>query len=130
MSDNIMTILVVEPMQEPYVWEIDGSLASMQDIVGGAIEGTYPFDDCVAIICNGDGKLKGLPPNRNLTDSSGIPYDTIHGTFFVVGLGKETFRSLTDEQIRHFQEVFRLPGRDTQKKDTQFKKKGNHTYER
>ena len=36
MSDNPMRILVVEPTKDPYVKEIDGSLASMQAIVGGA----------------------------------------------------------------------------------------------
>lgn len=115
MSDK-MTILVVEPMKEPYVWEIDGSLASMQAIVGGPIEGTYPFDDCVAVVCNQEGKLVGLPPNRTLADSAGVPYDTIRGAFFVVGLGEEKFQSLTGEQVRHFQEVFRLPGRDMSKR--------------
>lgn len=115
MSDK-MTILVVEPLKAPYVREIDGSLAEMQKIVGGAIEGTYPYDDSVAIICNQEGKLAGLPPNRLLTGPDGIPYDTIHGAFFVAGLGREDFCSLTDEQVCRYQEVFRLPDRGRQKK--------------
>ena len=40
-----MKILVVEPLREPYVKEIDGSLESMQKIVGGLIQAIYPFDD-------------------------------------------------------------------------------------
>ena len=32
MSDDPMRILVVEPTKDPYVMEIDGSLASMQAI--------------------------------------------------------------------------------------------------
>lgn len=47
-----MTILVVEPMKKPTIQEIDGSLESMQRIVGGDIEAVYPFDDPVAIVCN------------------------------------------------------------------------------
>ena len=38
MSDDPMRILVVEPTKEPYVKEIDGSLESMQAIVG-----PYPY---------------------------------------------------------------------------------------
>ena len=115
MSDK-MTVLVAEPGKEPYAQEIDGSLAGMRKIVGGAIEGTYPYNDPVAIVCNQEGKLLGLPPNRQLTDSDGVPYDTIHGTFFVAGLGMEDFRSLTAEQIQHYQDVFRLPDRAPRKK--------------
>ena len=33
-------------MKPPTVQEIDGSLESMQRIVGGDIEAVYPFDDC------------------------------------------------------------------------------------
>ena len=45
MSDDPMRILVVEPTKDPYVKEIDGSLASMQAIVGGFIQAVEPFDD-------------------------------------------------------------------------------------
>ena len=43
--DNPMKVLVVEPMKAPYEREISGSLASMQEVVGGDISATYPFDD-------------------------------------------------------------------------------------
>lgn len=52
MSGESMKILVVEPMKRPYVQEIDGSLESMQKLVGGTIEAVYPFDDAVVLICN------------------------------------------------------------------------------
>ena len=38
-----MKILLVEPNDEPRTVEIDGSLASMQSLVGGLIEAVYPF---------------------------------------------------------------------------------------
>ena len=47
-----MKILVVEPMKTPTVQEIDGSLRSMQELVGGTIQAVYPFDDPVALVCN------------------------------------------------------------------------------
>ena len=44
--------------------EIDDTLEAMQKVVGGDIEKYMPFDDDVAIICNEEGKVNGLPPNR------------------------------------------------------------------
>lgn len=58
-------ILVVEPMKKPYEKEIDGSLASMQKLVGGTIEAVYPFpEDAVALVCHGEGKLHEVGPER------------------------------------------------------------------
>ena len=47
-----MRILVVEPKCRPKVKEIDGSLKSMQDVVGGWIQAIYPFFEPVALVCN------------------------------------------------------------------------------
>ena len=51
-----MRILFVEPNADPRAIEIDGSLASMQALVGGLIEAVYPFSDPVALICNDEGR--------------------------------------------------------------------------
>lgn len=101
-----MKVVVVEPMKKPYVQEIDGSLASMQKLVGGTIQAVYPFEDAVALICNDEGKLLNLPYNRFLYDDQKQPYDVICGTFFVVGLGKENFKSLTIQQIRTYSDMY------------------------
>ena len=99
-----MKVLIVEPMKTPYVAEIDSSLESMQNIVGGLIQVIYPFDDPVALICNDEGKLLGLPLNRPLMDSSGNIYDIIAGTFFLCAApsDSDSFESLTEEQIQHY----------------------------
>ena len=47
-----MNVLLVEPNADPRAIEIDGSLASMQSLVGGLIEAIYPFSDLIALICN------------------------------------------------------------------------------
>ncbi len=102
-----MKVVVVEPMKKPYVQEINGSLASMQKLVGGTIQAVYPFpEDTVALICNDEGKLLNLPYNRFLYDEQKQPYDVICGTFFVVGLGKENFKSLTIQQIRKYNDMY------------------------
>lgn len=50
-----MIILVVEPNKNPYLKQIDGSLKSMQEIVGGQIQAIYPFEDEVVLICTKKG---------------------------------------------------------------------------
>ena len=104
-----MTVLVVEPMKEPYVKEIDPVLHALQAEVGGDIGATYPFSDPVALVCNDEGKLIGLDLNRGLRDENGEIYDIMAGTFLVVGLGEEDFASLSPELAQKYTEHFRQP---------------------
>ena len=104
-----MKILVVEPLKEPYVKELDGSLESMQKLVGGTIQAIYPFDDAeVALICNDDGKLMRFPLNRALFDEKGNIVDIIAGTFFICSApsDSENFEGLTEEQIKKYKKHF------------------------
>lgn len=105
-----MKVLIVEPLKEPYVKELDGSLESMQKLVGGTIQAIYPFDDAeVALICNDDGKLMKFPLNRALFDEKGNIVDIIAGTFFICSApsNSENFEGLTDEQIKKYKKHFR-----------------------
>lgn len=61
---NMISVLLVEPNKYPKMIEIEDSLEAMQKIVGGDIEEYMPFEDEVAIICNDEGKMNGLPLNR------------------------------------------------------------------
>ncbi|MBQ1992007.1 MAG: DUF3846 domain-containing protein [Clostridia bacterium] len=105
-----MKILVVEPLTKPHIKEIDGSLESMQKIVGGLIQAIYPYEDKdVALVCNEEAKLIGWPLNRALYDDQGQIYDIIAGTFFLCQApsDSENFESLTDEQINQYKEKYR-----------------------
>ena len=134
-----MKVLVVEPQKPCRVQEIE-SLADMQQLVGGDIEAVYPFQELVAVVCNADGKLLGLPMNRPLLDKDYLPYDIIRGTFFVAGLGQEDFISLTDEQIQRYKSLYdnmqTLPVRTAAGEqgrivgDQHIKKKGKIDHER
>ena len=104
-----LTVLVVEPMKEPYVKEIVPGLHSLQAEVGGDIATAYPFSDPVGLVCNDEGKLIGLELNRGLRDEHGEIYDIMAGTFLVVGLGEESFTSLTPEQVQKYTEHFKQP---------------------
>ena len=81
-----MNVLMVEPGKAPYETQIGDDLQSMQSVVGGYIQAVYPYEEPVALICNEDGKLDGLPLNRALRDSDGDIYDIVAGNFFIVGL--------------------------------------------
>ena len=107
-----MKILKIEPGKPPEPTEIDGSLASMQALVGGTIQAIYPFSEPVAIICNDEGKLLGLPPNRALRHPrTGEVYDILCGTVFLCGAPPEegTFQSLSDAQIERYRQAFLCP---------------------
>ena len=107
-----MKILVVEPGQIPYETEIPQSLGAMQALVGGTIQAVYPFPEPVALVCNDEGKMLGLPLNRTLYDwKTGEPYDIVAGTFFLCGAppDSDNFVSLSPEEIRILQERFCQP---------------------
>lgn len=107
-----MNILVVEPGHTPQITEIGGSLEEMQALVGGLIQAVYPFDEPVALICNDEGKLLGLPLNRCLRlEDTGEIYEVIAGTFFLCAAppGSEKFESLTEEQLARYAARFALP---------------------
>ena len=93
-----MIVLLIQPGEEPALSEIDGTLVSMQKVVGGPIELIYPFDDPVVLVCHEEGKLLGLPLNRSLRDQTGKIYDAIAGTFF-----------LPEELVGKYQERFIAP---------------------
>lgn len=96
-----MKIVVVKPFKKPYIAEIDGSLKSMQSVVRGYIEIVYPFSSNpeIALVCNEEGKLDELTPNRYLYNSNLGIYDCICGDFFLclAPPESENLQSLTDE---------------------------------
>lgn len=107
--DDKISVLAVEPMKEPYVKEINPGLDSLQKEVGGLIQATYPYDDMVAIICNDEGKLNGLPLNRAIYNDDKEMTDIIAGTFLIVGLGEENFTSLSDGLQKKYANIFKNP---------------------
>ena len=109
MNIETMKVLVVEPEKGPYAKEINSGLSSLQKEVGGYIEAVYPFEDPVAIICNEEGKLEGLPLNRALRDEDGHVYDIIAGTFLIAGLSEDNFCSLDDAQLEKFSAMYKSP---------------------
>lgn len=98
-----MRVLIIEPMKEPHVVDIENDLKSMQDLVGGQIE-VINLEDDIVMVDNEEGKLIGLEGNRR------VGRDIIAGTFFLCGSNDEgEFVSLTEEQIDKYTNRFKEP---------------------
>ena len=104
-------VLIVRPGKRPERAEIGLELEDMQKVVGGNIQEFQPFEDEAAIICNEEGKLAGLPPNRAIYSQDGEMVDIVAGTFFICDapISSETFQSLSEEQMKKYEEMFRDP---------------------
>jgi Domain of unknown function (DUF3846) len=103
-------IVVVEPKKKPYKKIIPNTLEAFQKIVGGYIENITinrtHTGAMIGILLNEEGKLKGLPFNRQIT-YNGFS-DILVGTFFITAYNMEGDNvSLTDidaeKYIKHFE---------------------------
>ena len=109
LKEKKIKVVLCEPGKVARVAEIGTELSDLQRVVGGLIEPYYPFEEQVCIVCNDEGKLIGLELNRGLRDEHGEIYDVMAGTFLVVGLGEDSFTSLTPEQVQKYTEHFKQP---------------------
>ena len=111
MSTETIEVLLVRPMEKPQVVQIEDSLESMQKVVGGLIEEYMPFVDEVALVCNEEGKMLGLPLNRGIYDSQNNLLDIIAGDFFIcyAPIESEKFLSLPEDMKKKYQEKFEHP---------------------
>ena len=50
-----------------------------------------------------------LPLNRMLRDDTGEVYDIIHGTFFITGLSRDNFTSISDKLADRYKKLFHYP---------------------
>lgn len=93
-------VLVIEPNKLPETRIIPNTLEAKQQIVGGPIE-LVELSETADLICNEEGKLNGLTPNRRLGN------DVIVGTFLIVGNnGSEDFASLNEADIKKITQEF------------------------
>ena len=98
-----MDVLLFEPGKYPRSVSVD-TLEEMQQLVGGWITATYPFNDPVALVANDEGLLLKLPFNRMVD-----PYHPIVGNFFLAGIGKEDFISISPELMEKYEKALHDP---------------------
>lgn len=106
MKQKKIKALMVKPCERPCTVELCNDLDSLQKAVSigadyqGLIEFVY-LEDNVSILCNEEGKLIGLEPNRRLGK------DILCGVFYVVAEDEEgNLISLTAEQERKYSNLF------------------------
>ena len=108
-APELLDVLLVSPGEHPKMVRIGAELEDLQRAVGGNIECVYPFDEMVGLIVNEEGKFNGSSLNRALYSEEGKLVDVIAGDFLVVGLTEESFGSLTDDQMKRYEEKFHQP---------------------
>lgn len=111
-----ISVVLVEPGKYPKLVEIEDTLEAMQETVDGYIEEYMPFDDEVAIVCNEEGKVNGLPLNRAVYGENKEILDVIAGKFFIAYAPIETekFQSMPKDLARKYLEKFKYPERFNQ----------------
>lgn len=106
MNETTVKAVKVEPGKRPCVVDLKTDLDSLQKAVsiGAADQGLIEFvylEDNISIICNEEGKLIGLAPNRRLGD------DILCGVFYVVAENEDgDLISLTMAQQEHYAKMF------------------------
>ena len=108
-KEQYIKVVLCEPGKKARVTTVMNNLESLQKMVGGYIEATYPFEDQVAIVCNEEGKLNNMELNRSLKDEYGKVYDIIAGSFMIVGLSEDDFASLSKEHQEKYCKMFEKP---------------------
>ena len=109
MKEKQIRALMVEPMVSPKLVTLGNDLDSLQKAVSigapeqGLIEFVY-LEDNVSILCNEEGKLIGLEPNRRLGK------DILCGVFYIVAEDEEgNLVSLSPEQVSKYSAMFWHP---------------------
>ena len=110
---NKMRVILCKPGELARVIEMEDSLKAMQEMVGGLIEEYMPWEDEVAIVCNDEGKMNGLPLNRGIKDEEGRLQDIIAGNFFIcyAPIESEKFLSMPPELEEKYLKKFEEPER-------------------
>jgi len=70
----------------------------MQELVGGYIE-TVILSPTAVLVCNEEGKILGLKPNRMFNN------DILVGTFFIAGFKGEGFKSISQQNIERYKKI-------------------------
>ena len=100
-----INVLVVEPGRAPRPARVRNTLETFAEIVGGPVEAGCYLPQRVMLICQENGKQRGLPPNRANPRAG----DYIAGTFLLCSFEGEHFASLSPAQQKEFEAYFALP---------------------
>ena len=99
-----LRVVIVEPGKPAREAVIQDDLHSLQQVVDGFIEFTYPFDDNACVMGNDEAKLLGMKGTAKINGS------VYCGPIVIVGDDYEgNLTDLTDEQVQKYLEMFAEP---------------------
>ena len=104
-----ITVVMVEPGKRAVPCQLGTTLEDMQKAVHGYIEVFHPVSEPVCYVCNEEGKINGMDPNRAVYDDNGHMIDFICGPFFICGERGDEFVSLTEEEVARLTKKYLLP---------------------
>jgi hypothetical protein len=100
MKEKTIRVLKVAPKELPVVVYLTNELSALQDAVEGLIE-IIEIDGKTCLLCNEEGKLNGMEPNRRFGS------DVLCGTFYVTGQDKHgNLASLSQKNIQTYTAMF------------------------
>jgi hypothetical protein len=100
MKEKTIRVLKVAPKELPVVVYLTNELSALQDAVEGLIE-IIEIDGKTCLLCNEEGKLNGMEPNRRFGS------DVLCGTFYVTGQDKHgNLASLSQKNIQIYTALF------------------------
>ena len=103
MQRKFIRVLKIIPGEHPEETKIKTSLSDLQQCVDGYIEFVELEEGCV-LMCNEEGKIKGLEPNRILGD------DIVIGNIFIFRIDDDgDADSLTDDDVKKYMTLFYEP---------------------
>jgi hypothetical protein len=99
-KEKTIRVLKVAPKELPVVVYLTNELSALQDAVEGLIE-IIEIDGKTCLLCNEEGKLNGMEPNRRFGS------DVLCGTFYVTGQDKHgNLASLSQKNIQTYTAMF------------------------
>jgi len=97
MSETVKAFVLMDKDDPGEIREIENTLEAFQEIVGGYIE-TFTFSTDVVLVINEDGRLMGLPVNRDFCGRRFV------GPMVFVGYDDEgEFTDLPEENLRYLE---------------------------
>ena len=109
MKEKMIKVLKVEPHKESEAVILENDLTALQEAVSigaeyrGLIE-LVNLSEEACILCNEEGKLLNLEPNRRLGR------DILCGVFYVTGQTEDgDLASLPETQMQHYMALFKEP---------------------
>ena len=113
---------IVAPHRPPTFTAIPNTLAAQQAVVGGDLE-CWAIDGHVAIFCNEEGRLRGLPYNRRITLDDGASEGFV-GVVLLLGFNETTgnSESLTDADIARWTQRLLHPAHPEVRAQTRYQR--------